>query len=643
VARPHKPQLRKGDSGNLRKMLLERRKTSTGRSSQELLHMLNILEGDEEFDDGQPDEMVLCRLCEQQVLRSSLQLHTAVCKATHKAKSDDEAVNREVRELLALLASTRRQALLSLVTIAVQRHVLLCGPLDKLVDLGGQLLKNDEVDLSPLHHLGRLTELARELAQLKRAGGSELGGSVFYSCASQLKAIIAEKIGHVQELIDLDPHALDHGTTRPLKRGTSFTGKLGIKDFTMIRLLASGGFAQVWLAKKKSTGDVMAVKAMRKEHLRNTDQVTSINVEHAILAKHDSEFLVRAFYSFRSAHHVYFALEYMPGGDLSSMLAECGCIAEPSAAFYVAETLLGMHYLHTKRILHRDIKPSNVLIAGTGHIKLADFGLSTSMMQHKKCGTLPYVAPEVLRDGSASEALDHWATGVLMYELVAGEPPFRGDTPKQMLQNILETPLDMRPLSPVAASLIRSLLNIDPTLRLGVSGFEEIQGHAFFAFTQWDNMMGMTPPFVPQLGGDDDDAYFPRNMLANDGEINSDSSDDSDSESFKKIQGVNVDHLISLARRPSGKSLVSSISGTNDSPASSSTPTASISATPPSVTRPLKTGGKTKESKGSASRPGSRAAVGGEKPPSQHLVTNFGESAGGATRAGARSLSQNFS
>ena len=170
------------------------------------------------------------------------------------------------------------------------------------------------------------TELARELAQLKRAGGSELGGSVFYSCASQLKSIIAEKIGHVQELIDLDPHALDIGAPRPLKRGAGTVGKLGIKDFSMIRLLASGGFAQVWLAKKKSTGDVMAVKAMRKEHLRNTDQVTSINVEHAILAKHDSEFLVRAFYSFRSAHHVYFALEYMPGGDLSSMLAECGCI-----------------------------------------------------------------------------------------------------------------------------------------------------------------------------------------------------------------------------------------------------------------------------------------------------------------------------
>ena len=74
---------------------------------------------------------------------------------------------------------------------------------------------------------------------------SELGGSVFYSCAAQLKSIISEKIGHVQELIDLDPHALDHGNPRPLKRGSAFTGKLGIKDFTLVRLLASGGFAQV--------------------------------------------------------------------------------------------------------------------------------------------------------------------------------------------------------------------------------------------------------------------------------------------------------------------------------------------------------------------------------------------------------------
>ena len=248
LALPQSRKLRKGDSGNLRAMLLARRQNSVGRSSQELLTMISILDGNEDDADDAPDELVMCRLCEQQVLRSSLQLHTALCKATHKARHDDEKANKEVRELMGMLGSTRRQALLSLVTIAVQRFNLLCAPLDKLNDLGRQLLQNEDSERSPLHHLGRLTELARDLAMLKRAGGSELGGSVFYSCASQLKAIIADKIANVQELIDLDPHALDHGATRPLKKGTSFTGKLGIKDFTMIRMLATGGFASVCLS-----------------------------------------------------------------------------------------------------------------------------------------------------------------------------------------------------------------------------------------------------------------------------------------------------------------------------------------------------------------------------------------------------------
>lgn len=593
LAQPEKRKLRKGDSGNLRAMLLERRQSSVGRSSKELLTMLSILDGNEE-DDGMEDELVLCRICEQQVLRSSLQLHTAICKATHKAKNDEEKATKEVKELLGLLQSTRRQALLSLMSIAVQRFNLMCAPLDKLQELGGQLLHNDDTNLSPLHHLGRLTELARELAMLKRAGGTEMGGSVFYSCASQLKAIIADKISNVQELIDLDPHALDFGATRPLNRGMAITGKLGIRDFKLIRMLATGGFAQVWLAKKKSTGDVMAIKAMRKEHLRDTDQVTSINVEHAILAKHDCEFLVRAFYSFRSAHHIYFALEYMPGGDLSSMLAECGCIAEPSAAFYVAETLLGMHYLHTKHILHRDIKPSNVLIAESGHIKLADFGLSTSMMQHKKCGTLPYVAPEVLRDGSASEALDYWAVGVLLYELTVGEPPFSGETPKLMLNAIMNTTINTQPLSPVASSLVRSLLQVDPALRLGASGIEEIQAHAFFAFTRWDKMMEATPPFVPQLAGGDDDAYFPHAFKADhDIDIDSDTSEedpDDCGESFKQIQSVNVDHLISLARRPSSKALKAgqSVLTTPTDSTRDSTPVQSVPATPQQQPRSLK-------------------------------------------------------
>lgn len=133
----------------------------------------------------------------------------------------------------------------------------------------------------------------------------------------------------------------------------------------------------------------------------------------------------------------------------------------------------------------------------------------------------------------------------------------------------------------------RSARDAYPALRLGASGFDEIQGHAFFAFTQWDLMTDATPPFVPTLAGGDDDAYFPRTLLPGggaDNAIHSDSSEDSESESFKKIQGVNVDHLISLARRPSQKGL--SASPASGSP-SNSTPSASITATPPSVSRNL--------------------------------------------------------
>ena len=116
------------------------------------------------------------------------------------------------------------------------------------------------------------------------------------------------------------------------------------------------------------------------------------------------------------------------------------------------------------------------------------------------------------RDGSASEALDYWACGVLLYELATGETPFRGETPKQILASILETTVETRPLSKAAASLVVSLLHIDPSLRLGASGFDEIQCHAFFAFTQWERMHAAAPPFVPQLSGGDDDSYFPRRV-----------------------------------------------------------------------------------------------------------------------------------
>ena len=152
---------------------------------------------------------------------------------------------------------------------------------------------------------------------------------------------------------------------------------------------------------------------------------TSVDIEHAILEKHDCPFLVRGYFSFESAQHVYFALEFMPGGDLCTMLRCCGIIEEDAARFYSAEILGGLTYLHEHELLHRDIKPSNVLIGRTGHVKLADFGLSTSSSRAVRSGTLPYIAPEVHRaDARVSSAIDVYSLGVLIYELLEGELPF---------------------------------------------------------------------------------------------------------------------------------------------------------------------------------------------------------------------------
>lgn len=183
-------------------------------------------------------------------------------------------------------------------------------------------------------------------------------------------------------------------------------------------MLTRSSVRQVWLSQKKQTGDYFAIKAMRKKSIRELNLSQSVNVEKEILAKHHSPFLVRCYFAFRSMHHIYFALEFLPGGDLLAMLRNCGCVPEDMACFYLAEVMLGLDYLHSMKILHRDVKPSNVLIAASGHIKLADFGLSSSARRLKQCGTVPYLAPEMIREATADLSVDLWAAGILFFEAI---------------------------------------------------------------------------------------------------------------------------------------------------------------------------------------------------------------------------------
>uniref|UniRef100_A0A7S3AJ13 non-specific serine/threonine protein kinase n=1 Tax=Haptolina ericina TaxID=156174 RepID=A0A7S3AJ13_9EUKA len=338
--------------------------------------------------------------------------------------------------------------------------------------------------------------------------------------AAQLKGVLVSRIAQVQALIT----KLDSCSTSPLLGHETPLPSLrcSINDFDLQRLLSRGASSRVWLVRKRVTADVFALKAIKiKRGRQKEEQRVDVRVEQQILMSHSSSFLVKCFFSFYSAQHVFFALEFMPGGDLAAMLSACGCVQEAATRFYVAEVAEGLRYLHSHNVIHRDIKPANVLIAASGHVKLADFGLSTSRSRRKRCGTLPYIAPEGLREVDILQptGLDLWALGVLLYELIVGVLPFHGDTPEEFLadierrslqgQGVFVPPAEVfASLSPSATQLCQALLAHDPAERLGVDSFASLSGCPFFIGIDWDRLLEMAPPFVPDLISPTDAQYF---------------------------------------------------------------------------------------------------------------------------------------
>ncbi|GJP46540.1 hypothetical protein CLOM_g5814, partial [Closterium sp. NIES-68] len=149
-----------------------------------------------------------------------------------------------------------------------------------------------------------------------------------------------------------------------------------IDDFELIKPISKGAYGRVFLAKKKTTGDLFAIKVLRKADMVRKNAVESVQAERNILASVRSPFVVRCFYSFTCRENLYLVMEYLNGGDLFSLLQNLGCLEEPMAKAYIAELVLALEHLHASGIIHRDLKPDNLLIAYDGHIKLTDFGLS---------------------------------------------------------------------------------------------------------------------------------------------------------------------------------------------------------------------------------------------------------------------------
>lgn len=285
--------------------------------------------------------------------------------------------------------------------------------------------------------------------------------------------------------------------------------KVTIDDFTPVRVLGKGAYGTVLLVQQNSTGRLYAQKTFGKASLTIQKRlVDQTNTERQILEKVNKHpFVVKLFYAFQDKERLYLILEYGMGGELFHHLqAEC-MFSEPKVAFYMAEMVIALSYLHSDLgIIYRDLKPENILLDSEGHLLLTDFGLSKVAEDGAAksfLGTVEYMAPEVIKGEKYGKAVDWWGLGALGYDMLVGNSPFQGPNNKKVQDNILKAKLALPYfLSLDAKDLITRLLKKDPKKRLGSNmpkDLATIKAHRFFRHIDWVKLAAreVEPPIVP--------------------------------------------------------------------------------------------------------------------------------------------------
>lgn len=295
-------------------------------------------------------------------------------------------------------------------------------------------------------------------------------------------------------------------------------GKSELHDFNFIKVLGKGSFGKVMLAEKKGTEETYAIKVLKKDAIIQDDDVECTMTEKRILAlaaKHP--FLTALHSCFQTPERLFFVMEYVNGGDLMFQIQKARRFEATRASFYAAEVTLALQFLHFHGVIYRDLKLDNILLDQDGHCKLADFGMCkegilNGALTSTFCGTPDYIAPEILKEQEYGASVDWWALGVLMYEMMAGQPPFEADNEDELFDSILHDDV-LYPvwLSREAVSILKGFLTKNPTQRLGCTGDEkEIQKHPFFGKLEWIELgnRNIKPPFRPKMKNPRDACNF---------------------------------------------------------------------------------------------------------------------------------------
>jgi len=340
-------------------------------------------------------------------------------------------------------------------------------------------------------------------------------------------------------------HAVKETEYLRLKRA-----KLGVEDFDPLKVIGKGAFGEVRLVQKIDNGHIYAMKVLRKSEMVEKEQVAHVRAERDVLVEVDHTWVVKMFYSFQDAENLYLVMEFLPGGDVMTLLMKKDTLSEEATQFYIAETALAIETIHKLGFIHRDIKPDNLLLDARGHVKLSDFGLCTGLQKshrteyyrdlsqvkssdftnnpmdskrraetwkskrralaYSTVGTPDYIAPEVFLQTGYDKSCDWWSLGVIMFEMLIGYPPFCSETPQETYNKIMKwrDALEFPPEVPISKSTKKTIRRFCDGSDKRIQDLKDIKKLSWFSSVDWDHIRDRPAAFPVTVKSIDDTDNF---------------------------------------------------------------------------------------------------------------------------------------